>query len=109
MALAAATAGWMYLDAKYFLSHDLGLVKGGFIGARMAKRLQDSDRLNFFYVLEEHALNPKQGDRLYLIYQGRMWTYRQFYDMALRYGQWLKKTHGVVPDEIVALDCMNRP
>jgi len=99
----------MYLDAKYFFSYDLGLIKGGVLSARKTKGIEKTGRWNYFYTLEDQALDPTQGQRLFLIYEGRQWTYRQFYDNALRYGQWLKTKHAVVQDEVVALDCMNRP
>lgn len=75
----------------------------------MMKRKEKTGQWNFFYDLEGHALNPKQANRCFLWYEGREWSYRQFYEMVLRYGQWLKKTHGVRTGEVIALDCMNRP
>lgn len=106
---AAAAAAFAYLDARYYLSYDLGLIWGGVKGQLVTKKLDKTRRHNFFYRLEDHALDSKTAHRPLLIYEGREWSYRQFYDTVLRYGQWLKHTHGVQKDEIVALDCMNRP
>ena len=58
-------------------------------------------------MLEQYALNPKQADKTFIVYNGHSWTYRETYDTALRYGQWLKTVHGVRPKEIVAMDFMN--
>ena len=76
----------------------------------MQKKKEKDGRQNFFYTLEEHALNPKSADRPALIYEdGREWTYRQFYHTVLRYGQWLKKNYGIQKEEVIAVNCMNRP
>ena len=67
------------------------------------------DRANLFYVLEDAALNKKTGERIWIMYDGRGWTYKQAYDNVLKYGQWLKTERGVQPGDIVAMDCMNSP
>lgn len=73
------------------------------------KQAEKLDRLNLFYNLEERALDPRQSDKIWLLYEARQWTYKAFYDTVLVVGQWLKNTHGVQKNEIVALDCMNHP
>ena len=71
-----------------------------------ASHREKKDRLNLFYILEESALG-KLADKTLLIFEGRQWTYKQVYDVALKYGTWLKKTHGIKSKEIVAMDFMN--
>lgn len=56
-----------------------------------------------FYQIEEHAHNRKLANQTFLIYSGRHYTYRQFYDIILSYGTWLKQNHYVRPKEIVAM------
>jgi acyl-CoA synthetase (AMP-forming)/AMP-acid ligase II len=63
--------------------------------------------MNHFYFLEEHALNPRTANQPFLVYQKRVWTFHEVYETALRYGTWLKQTHGIKPGEVVALDSMN--
>lgn len=105
----AAAAAFAYFDAKHYISHDLGLIWGGIKAQLKIKKAEKNGTQNFFYRLEEHALDAKQAERPLLVYEGREWTYRQFYDTVLKYGQWLKNTLGVKKGDIIALDCMNRP
>ena len=44
---------------------------------------------------------------MFLIFQGRQWTYKETYDTALKYGTWLKTKYNVKAKEIVAMDFMN--
>jgi acyl-CoA synthetase (AMP-forming)/AMP-acid ligase II len=74
----------------------------------MEKR-EKADRLNSFYLLEEHAQNPKVKDCPFIIYQGRSWTFKQTYDIVLRYAGYLHSQHSVQQGEIIALDFMNSP
>ena len=46
---------------------------------------------------------------MWLIYEGQRWTFKEGYDLALKYGTWLKQTYGIAPQEIVALDFTNSP
>lgn len=65
------------------------------------------DRLNLFYTLENHALDPKSANNDFIVYNGRTTTFHETYIIALRYGAWFKKVHGIKPREIVAIDFMN--
>ncbi|KAI9688964.1 MAG: hypothetical protein M1822_000701 [Bathelium mastoideum] len=109
LTVPAASAALAYLDAKYQISYDWQLLSTYISGSvRLAVR-ERRDRVNLFYSLEDLALNKKTGERIWIMYEGREWTYRQAYDNILRYGQWLRKEHGVQPREIVAVDAMNSP
>ena len=68
---------------------------------------EGSDRCNSFYRLEEQARDPATTGRAFLLYEGRSWTYGQAYDMALRYGAYVRETLGVKPGDIVAVDLQN--
>lgn len=74
------------------------------IKSRFAER---GDRLNLFYILENHALSPTTADQEFIVYDGRSYTFHETYTMALRYGAWLKKVHRVRRKDIVAIDFMN--
>ena len=65
------------------------------------------DRCNSFYRLEELARDNTTAGRTFLLYNDRSWTYTQTYDMALRYGTYLKDTLGVKAKDIVAVDLQN--
>ena len=59
-----------------------------------------------FYVLEGHA----QGilaDEVFLVFEGRQWTYKETYQTVLKYGTWIKSKFDVRPKQIVAMDFMN--
>jgi acyl-CoA synthetase (AMP-forming)/AMP-acid ligase II len=65
------------------------------------------DRLNLFYVLEAHALDPKTANNQFIVYNGQTTTFHEAYIMVLRYGAWFKNVHGIKRKEIVAMDFMN--
>ena len=69
-------------------------------------RREKKDRLNSFYVLESCALG-KQANDVFLIHGGRQWTYNEMYQIALKYGTWLKNTYNIKSKEIVAVDFTN--
>lgn len=71
--------------------------------------LQRRDRLNFFYIVERHATTKSSASRPFLMFQGHTWTYKEFYDVILQYGTWLKKTYAISKGEVVAIDFMNSP
>jgi acyl-coenzyme A synthetase/AMP-(fatty) acid ligase len=64
------------------------------------------DRLNMFYTLENHA-QGKLANEVFIIFEGRQWTYKETYQLVLKYGTWLMKKYGVKPKQIVAMDFMN--
>ncbi|OBT42327.1 hypothetical protein VE00_06329 [Pseudogymnoascus sp. WSF 3629] len=103
----AATAALAYLNAKGNVGYDYHLVSSFLSAVFRGKWRQFKGRLSLFYILEEAALNPKTADNVYLIFEGRQWTYKQTYGMALKYGTWLKNTYGVKAKEIVAMEFGN--
>lgn len=66
------------------------------------------DRLFVYHLIEDHA-RGKNADNLFLIFEDRSWTYKQFYDDLQRVGQWLLQDLDVQVQEIVALDGGNSP
>ena len=73
------------------------------------KLVERRDRLNPFYMLEEHAISRKSAARVFIAYEGREWTYKEVYDIVLRYGSWLKSKHSIASGEVIAMDFMNSP
>lgn len=100
-----------YLDAKYLLSHDLRLIRS-FLTSTLEQAIYEKrDRLSLYYLLETVALSPTPAlrDRPFLIYEGTTWSYKEAYDMILRYATWLKERYNIKKGEIVALDFTNKP
>jgi acyl-CoA synthetase (AMP-forming)/AMP-acid ligase II len=93
------------VNARYRLLDDLGKITA-FIRTKLGGNVRERrDVLNTFYILESAA--REHPDRVFIIYQGKQWTYKESYVKALRYGTWLKTKFGVSSGEVVALDCMN--
>ena len=67
------------------------------------------DRLNLFYTFEAYARSSSTAKKTFLACEGKTWTYREAYDIVLRYGCWLQERHAVKPKEIVAMDLINSP
>lgn len=61
-----------------------------------------------YHDLEAHALADRPG-HLFLEFEGRSWTYREFYEDVQKVGNWLMHDLGVKRDEVVALDGPNSP
>ena len=107
VAVPAAAAGLAYLNARCRLPEDARILKA-VIGASIAfKRRERQDRINSFYILEEHAHNPKIANKPFLVYHHQTWTFKQTYDLVLRYAGWLHSTHKVTKGEFVAINMMN--
>ena len=107
IAAPAAVASLAYLNARLSLSYDARILSTLVTQSTRAILRQRKDRVNAFYVLEGHAFSRGTADKVFFMYQGRTWTYKQTYDTVLRYGTWLKQTHDVKPREIIAIDFMN--
>lgn len=102
----AVVAGLAYINARTSLSYDYQLFGSAFKGQRICATREKNDRLNFFYVLEEYALG-KQANDVFLIFEGKQWTYKETYDTVLKYGTWFKTRHGIKSKDVVAVNFMN--
>jgi len=109
IAAPAAAAGLAYLNAKTSLSDDLSLLGALTKGTIKCRIKERKDRVNLFYTLEDHAHTRSSANHPFIVYEGREWTYKEVYDVVLKYGTWLKTTYNVAPKEIVAMDFMNSP
>lgn len=99
----AVVAGLAYLNAKTQFSQDAFVLFTAMAGGRWTGKLEKEDRMNMFYRIEEHALNKKTADQTFLIYNNSRYTYKQSYEIIIRYGTWLKQTYNIKPKEIVAM------
>ncbi|EPS42220.1 hypothetical protein H072_3957 [Dactylellina haptotyla CBS 200.50] len=96
-----------YLDAKYHLASDLHLISCLVFCKVQAAMREKRDRVNAFYVLEEHA--QKFPERSYIWFEGRDYSFGEVFEMAKRYGNWLRDEYGVKKGDVVAIDFMNSP
>ena len=62
--------------------------------------------MNIFYVLEDQA-QSRYANRTFIMYEGKEWSFKETYEIALKYGAWLKAKHGVKPREVVAMNFTN--
>jgi acyl-coenzyme A synthetase/AMP-(fatty) acid ligase len=107
MAAPAAAAGLLYLNAKWAISYDWRLFVSLMTSKFVTNLREKEGRLNTFYVLEDRAKDKKLADKVFLIFEGRRWTFKQVYETVLKYGTWLKTTFGIKHQEIVAMDFVN--
>lgn len=91
------------------------------------KKAEKQDRINPFYTLESHAKSAKTANRTFLAIPpviGRSelqtqspkslassncteYSYKQIYELVLKYAAWLKQEYGVQKRDVVALDWKN--
>ncbi|KAI4592650.1 hypothetical protein KJ359_010552 [Pestalotiopsis sp. 9143b] len=110
-AAAGVAAVASYLDAKYHIRHDVRTGSNSaaldrtmqFIGERAAQ-----DKMTIYSYFEDRAGTP-EGDYTFLIFEGKEWTYTEFFHAVQPIGNWLLKDLGVKKGEMVALDGPNSP
>ena len=105
--IPAAAAALAYLDAKSGFWYDRKMMRGAIRATWRHHVRERKNRCNSFYRLEELARDNTVAGRTFLLYNNRSWTYAQAYDMALRYGTYLRDTLGVKSKDIVAIDLHN--
>ncbi|RYP58518.1 hypothetical protein DL770_010401 [Monosporascus sp. CRB-9-2] len=107
LSVPAAAAALSYLDAKTDFWYDRKLIRGS-LRALFHHCLREwKDRCNSFYRLEQLAQDKSAACRPFLLHNERTWTYAEAYEMALKYGNYLKTRFGLKPKDIVALDMQN--
>lgn len=106
---AAAVAG--YLDARFHIRND---VRHGRSKTKVEKLMQTimqkmlQDKMLLYSILEDRA-GTAMGDLVFLVFEGREWTYTQFFNALQPIGNWLLKDLGIEKGEIVGLDGGNSP
>ena len=113
--VAAAVAGGAalaaYLDAKFLIRHDL---RNGSLSANVGKamdfvaRKYAEDKMLVYHIFEDRAKTPA-GNNLFLEFEGKKWTYKQFFEELQPVANWLMNDLGIQPGEIVAFDGTNSP
>jgi acyl-CoA synthetase (AMP-forming)/AMP-acid ligase II len=61
------------------------------------------------YTIFEDRADTSEGECVFLEFEGRSWTYREFYHALTPIGNWLLKDLGVQAGEVVCLDGGNTP
>jgi hypothetical protein len=107
---AGASAVAAYLNAKFHIAYDLKHKRGGIAPSKdildfMEDRTARKRVLNY-HVFEDQALR-NQPNHLFLIFEGKTWTYREFFDCITRVGNWLMNDLGIGVEEVVAIDGEN--
>ncbi|THZ45919.1 acetyl-CoA synthetase-like protein [Aureobasidium pullulans] len=125
LAAPAAVASLAYLRAKTSFPNDYAILKATVLGALYVRNCVKNDRVNLFYELEKHALDPKTRDHSFLAIpphipkdvatpadlkglQATEWSYKQVYETVLKFAAWLKQEHGVKKGDMVAIDYTNK-
>ncbi|THW60096.1 acetyl-CoA synthetase-like protein [Aureobasidium pullulans] len=125
LAAPAAVASLAYLRAKTSFPNDYAILKATVCGALYVRNCVKNDRVNLFYELEKHALDPKTRDHSFLAIpphipkdvatpadlkglQATEWSYKQVYETVLKFAAWLKQEHGVKKGDMVAIDYTNK-
>ncbi|KZM19857.1 long-chain fatty acid transporter fat1 [Ascochyta rabiei] len=105
LAVPAAAAGLAYLNARHGVSYDWPMLSSFVSTTIRTIAAERRDQLNVFYELEALAQSAR-ADHAWIIFRGQTWTYKQAYDIVLKYGTWLK-SKGVGQGDIVAMDFVN--
>lgn len=127
---AAAVVASQLLDAKYHISEDLNLIQKLLRKAVPYAYSLFRNRASFWYLFEKTALKypnntavsfprPKNQKNVTYDSQGypnnddlftiESYTYKELYDMILRFSYILKNEYGVTSKDTIGVDCMNKP
>jgi hypothetical protein len=104
---AGASAVAAYLNAKFHIAYDLKHARGGLAPSKdvldfIENRVVCKRVLNY-HVFEDQALR-NQPNHPFLLFEGKSWTYREFFDCIIRVGNWLMNDLGIRVEEVVAID-----
>ena len=79
----ALLAGLAYLNARWRVTVDTELIFSLLASQKALAKREAADRINSFYLIEDHAQNPKVADQIFLIYQGKKWTFKETYTVSV--------------------------
>ncbi|KAI1116658.1 fatty-acyl-CoA synthase [Nemania sp. NC0429] len=110
-AAVGALATGMYLDGRFHVRNDIRLEKRKYVAMLamrdVAQRVREN-KLLMYNILEDRAGTP-EGDNIWLIFEGRQWTFTEFYAAIQPVANWLLKDLGIKKGEVVVLDGVNTP
>ncbi|KAI8147283.1 hypothetical protein BJV82DRAFT_648107 [Fennellomyces sp. T-0311] len=104
--LAGAVLGGMYLNAKYSIANDLTHFRA--VGTALINhlRVERQDKMHLYYHFRDKA--KATPDRVFLIFEGRTYTYRQLELASNRLAHWLL-AQNVKPKDIICIMEQNHP
>ncbi|KAH7388864.1 long-chain fatty acid transporter-like protein [Pyrenochaeta sp. MPI-SDFR-AT-0127] len=109
---AAGTAALAaYINAKFHIAYDLENARGGLAPSQDLLDFM-TDRVTRKRVLTYHVLEDqvrKQPNHPFLIFEGKTWSYKDFFEAITRVGNWLMNDLGIGIEEVVAIDGGNSP
>jgi hypothetical protein len=109
---AGVSALAAYLNAKFHVVHDLKNARGGLAPSpdvvEMITNCVTRKRVLHYHVLEDQALR-NNSNTPFLMFEGKTWTYKEFFECITRVGNWLMHDLGVGVDEVVAINGGNSP
>ncbi|OBT41559.1 hypothetical protein VE00_09146 [Pseudogymnoascus sp. WSF 3629] len=106
---AAATATWMYLDAKYSIRSDISQIRGGRSVQKYVEKLYNihgEHDWSFYHVL--HATYGLNDDTEALVFESRSWTYGQLRGEIGRLAETFRRM-GITNRTVVAMFVNNSP
>lgn len=104
---AAATAA--YLDAKIQIRNDMAMAPLNPKTRAAQNFLADAEakgKMRVYHLLQAHALG-EQSNHSFLEFEGRSWSYKEFYNCVQRIGSWLIDELDIKPTELVCLSGPN--
>ena len=102
----------MYADAKFLIKHDVtsgSLAAVSSAALKFIEQRMKEDRMLIYHDFERWASDPKTASNIFLVFEGRTYTYKQFFDLIGQVGNWLLKEFDIQKHEIVAIDGGNTP
>lgn len=128
---AAAVLGSQLLEAKYLISDDVLLAKTVALNALPYLWKASRGKASYWYFFEKsvfknpnnkalafprprkNAPPPRVDDEGFQIYDDQFdleeYTYKELYDMVLKYSYILKHEYGVTANDTIGVSCMNKP
>ncbi|KAI9247630.1 hypothetical protein BY458DRAFT_560336 [Sporodiniella umbellata] len=98
--------GSMYLDSRYLLSRDFHQVKAGGMAKLKFFLWEKQDKLHYYFRFKEQAKANPNG--LFVIFEGREYTYSQIEKASNRLAHWLMAQQ-VKKGDIVCMMLQNHP
>ncbi|KAI1408240.1 fatty acid transporter [Hypoxylon sp. FL1857] len=115
LTIAGAAAGSIalaaYLDARFHIRNDMKLGSNKNQVARFAKIIAEASEKGetLLYHMLENRTKTSMGNNIFLVFEGREWSYIEFFQALQPVGNWLLKELGIQKGEMVALDGGNSP
>ncbi|KAI8147280.1 hypothetical protein BJV82DRAFT_700807 [Fennellomyces sp. T-0311] len=104
--LAAAVLGTMYLDSRFSVTKDFGRIWRLIKIFSKSRRGEREDRMHIYYRFKERA--KEDPDRVFLIFEGETYTFRQLEEASNRLAHWLL-SQNVKPKDVVCMMHQNHP